>query len=221
MPTPVSDTLISTRRPVAAVPTRSRTTPPDGIACLALIRRLISTCWIWAGSTRARAFPVAFSSSRTRCLARSLFTRRATSSTSCDISAGSRSIDPVPSRARPSIPREMTVARCALSMICLRRSLAVRRIRVSQAKLGVVQNRGKRVVQFVENAAGQDAQAADALECNDLVPQLFNGQVASFRQHDRCCGSVRKLKFFFRLPPCGFSRDSPCGRHRWPDSFLP
>ena len=30
----------------------------------------------------------------------------------------------------------------------------------------------------MENAAGQDAQAADPLECDDLVPQLFDGRLA-------------------------------------------
>jgi hypothetical protein len=64
--------------------------------------------------------------------------------------------------------------------------LAVGRVRIAKAELGVVEDRGQGVVQFVENPAGEDPQAADPLQRNDLASQgldLFAPPYFSFRRH--------------------------------------
>ena len=68
--------------PAGSGASRKVTTPPSGMAWRALIRRLIRTCWIWAGFTRANGRPRSCTSSRTLFRARSLPARSTTSSTS-------------------------------------------------------------------------------------------------------------------------------------------
>ena len=52
----------------------------------------------------------------------------------------------------------------------LERPLAVGRIGVAQAELGVVEDRRQGVVQLVEDATGQNPEAADALKRDHLFP---------------------------------------------------
>ena len=52
--------------------------------------------------------------------------------------------------------------------------LAIGRIRIAQAELGIVEDRRQRIVELVEHTAGKDAETADPLKRDDLPPQCLD-----------------------------------------------
>ena len=68
----------------------------------------------------------------------------------------------------------MAAARWPASRIRVECSLAIGRIRIAQAELGVVDHRRQRVVELVEHTAGKDPQTADPLKRDDLPAQRLH-----------------------------------------------
>ena len=119
--------------------------PPAGHRLASIDKRLISTCWICAGLTRAYGLPVVLVSSRTRWRIMSFLTRTTTSSTRRDRSVGSRWLM-LPGRDKPSIPRVIVAARCAASTIWVSASFTIGRVGIAQAQLCVIENRRQCII---------------------------------------------------------------------------
>jgi hypothetical protein len=68
-------------------------------------------------------------------------------------------------------------------------ALAVGWVGIPKPELGVVEDRRQRVIEFVDNSAGQNSKAANALKSNDLPAK----RVDSRRIEGIGCAALRRL----------------------------
>ena len=172
MPTPVSVTLISARRPAVSSPRRSRTTPPPGIAWRALIKRLNSTCWIWAGLTRAYK-PACRLHVQPHAVPRHVFLDQHDDFLDQPRQVGRLAVLDVAGPRQAQHPARDRGGSLRGIDDLGQGPLTIGGVGIAQPELGVVEDRRQGVVQLVEHAAGQDAQAADPLQRDHLPAQAI------------------------------------------------
>ena len=175
MPTPVSATLISARRPVASSPRRSRTMPPPGIAWRALIKRfnkhLLDLRRVDPRVQVARRLHV-----QPHPVPRHVFLDEHDHFFDQPRHVGRLAVlDVARPRQAEHPPRDRGGPLRGVDDLG-QRPLTIGRVGIAEPELGVVEDRRQGVVQLVEDPARQNAQAADSLQGDHLPAQRLDGR---------------------------------------------
>ena len=143
--------------------------PASGIAWRALMIRFSSTCWICAGLTRAWGRPLGLEVEPDPVPDRSLLDQQEHLLGQPDQVGRLAAVGAGPGQAEHATGDRRGPLRRLEDL--LEGAAAVLGVGVAQAELGVVQDRRQRVVQLVADAAGQDAEAADPLQRDELTAE--------------------------------------------------